>query len=209
MTTFHKQENWLNWIDELSMNDYVLIEDFLPDTLYHQVRKFFQERISEFDQAGIGAMDLHQIKKGIRGDLTYWLDSKREHSLKAFWSLVEEMIYSLNRYCFLSISGFEFHLANYPPGSFYKQHIDQFKERNNRLISVVIYLNEGWNDGDGGELELTDSKDNTVLIKPKGKRCVLFKSAKVPHAVLETNKNRYSLTGWLLYHPAALGQILG
>ena len=76
------------------------------------------------------------------------------------------------------------------------------------MISVVIYLNEGWQSGDGGELQLIDQSKNKILVEPIRNRCVLFKSAEVPHEVLLANRSRYSLTGWLLYHPAAIGQLL-
>jgi SM-20-related protein len=113
-------------------------------------------------------------------------------------------MFVMNRYCYLSLSDYEFHLAHYPTGTFYKRHLDQFVGRNNRMISVVIYLNEHWKVGDGGELQIyLESGD--VTVQPKARRCVLFKSADVEHEVLTTNVGRDSLTGWLLYKPAGLG----
>lgn len=209
MKAFHALEKWLLWIDELSDANYVVIDDFLTDSLYRTVRSFFLNHLNEFDQAGVGSLDQNQVVKGVRGDHTYWLDSQRDVALQDFWELVNEMMGVLNRYCFLSLSGFEFHLAHYPPETFYKMHLDQFRERSNRMISVVIYLNEGWSEGDGGELCLVDRNKKKTLIKPVGARGVLFKSADVPHEVLIAHKSRYSLTGWLLYHPASVGQLLG
>ena len=186
----------------------MVIDNFLNDSLYIRIRDFFFARLQEFEPAGIGAQERHQIVTSIRGDSTYWLDSKHDHELESFWGLVRETVQMLNRYCYLSLSGFEFHLAHYPAGSYYKRHLDQFQGRNNRLISMIIYLNEGWQKGDGGELELIASRQSPQLVEPIAKRCVLFKSADVPHAVLKANKSRYSLTGWLLYRPAALGSLL-
>jgi SM-20-related protein len=209
LKAFHALEKWLIWVDELSDKNYVVIDNFLTGSLYKTIRSFFLNHLHQFDQAGIGSLDQNQVIKGVRGDRTYWLDSQRDVTLKDFWKLVNEMIGILNRYCFLSLSGFEFHLAHYPPETFYQMHLDQFKERNNRLISVVIYLNEGWYQGDGGELCLVDRHEKKVIVEPIAMRCVLFKSADVHHEVLIANKSRYSLTGWLLYHPAAVGQLLG
>ncbi|MCB0477201.1 MAG: 2OG-Fe(II) oxygenase [Crocinitomicaceae bacterium] len=194
-------------MDELSDSRFVVIDDFLSDDLYQTIRNLFISKLDEFEQAGIGALDQNLIQKNIRGDQTYWLDSKRDENLQDWWSLVNETIETLNRTCFLSISGFEFHLAHYPPGGHYEKHLDQFSNRDNRLISMVIYLNEGWQKGDGGELEIY-LDDAAYLVEPHKKRCVLFQSAEVPHAVLEANKSRYSLTGWLLYRPAALGKFI-
>ncbi|MEZ4935991.1 MAG: 2OG-Fe(II) oxygenase [Crocinitomicaceae bacterium] len=207
MKTFHNDRNWLSWIDELSDNRFVVIDDFLSDDLYQTIRQDFLSKLDNFEQAGIGAMDQNIIQQNIRGDQTYWLDSRRDDHLSEWWSLVNETIGVLNRYCFLSLSGFEFHLAHYPPGGHYDKHLDQFSNRDNRMISMVIYLNEGWENGDGGELEI-DLEGKIYLVEPIKKRCVLFKSAEVPHAVLEAHKSRYSLTGWLLYRPAALGKLL-
>lgn len=205
----HNEEKWLSWIDELSQNDFVVIDGFLDDELYATIRSFFLTHLEDFSRAGIGALAKNLVEESIRGDRTYWLDRKRDETLISFWTLVDETIHMLNRYCFLSLSGYEFHLAHYPPGGHYDKHVDQFAERNNRMISMVIYLNEGWQPGDGGELEVFRNDGFSVVLEPLAKRCVMFKSADVPHAVLEASKNRYSLTGWLLYQPAALGKFLG
>ena len=208
LDTYHTLEEWLSWVDELSMKDYVIIDHFLKEDLYSTVRSFFLSRLSHFAQAGIGTLDNHTVHQEIRGDHTYWLDRSRDTELAAFWDLLEETMQVFNRYCFLSLSGFEFHFANYPPGGHYARHLDQFQNRNNRMISMIIYLNEGWQKGDGGELEIYHKDESTILVEPLGGRCVLFKSAEVPHRVVEAHKSRFSLTGWLLYRPASLGQFI-
>ena len=196
-------------MDELSDRNYVVIDNFLDDPLYQLIKSFFIERLEHFQQAGIGTLGNNQIKRSIRGDLTYWLEEKRDPELDRFWQLLHETIQLLNRYCFLSLSGFEFHLAHYPAGAHYDRHLDQFSERNNRMISMIIYLNDNWEKGDGGELEIVSANDEIILVEPIAKRCVMFKSAEVLHGVLEAHKSRYSLTGWLLYYPGVLGQLLG
>jgi len=32
--------------------------------------------------------------------------------------------------------------------------MDQFQGKNNQVISMLIYLNENWQEGDGGELKI-------------------------------------------------------
>ena len=202
-------EDPLIWIDELSERNYVVIDDFLDDQLYHLIKSFFLEHVENFRQAGIGALDQNQIKQSIRGDLTYWLDRQRDTELEPYWQRLQETMDMLNRYCFLSLSGYEFHLAHYPAGSFYKRHLDQFSNRSNRIISMIIYLNDNWQPGDGGELEIVEQNGEVTLVEPIAKRCVMFKSAEVVHGVLEAHKSRYSLTGWLLRHPSGVGYLLG
>ncbi|WP_424987462.1 2OG-Fe(II) oxygenase [Flagellimonas alvinocaridis] len=196
-------------MDDISDKDYVIIDHFLRDDLYAEIRSFFLDKLPVFKEASIGTdMDKH-IDNNVRGDFTYWLDRKRDANIQELWNLVDEVIHMFNRYCFLSLSGYEFHLAHYPSGGHYDKHLDQFENRNNRMISVVIYLNEGWQKGDGGELEIFENDNESFLVEPIAGRCVMFKSAKVPHAVLEAHKSRFSLTGWLLYQPSALGQFFG
>lgn len=196
-------------MDELSCNDYVIVDNFLDQPLFDKIRGFFLAHLESFSKAGIGALDDNVIRKDIRGDLTYWLDRKRDINLNEFWELVDETMFIYNRYCYLGLSGYEFHLANYPKGGHYDKHVDQFNKRNNRTITIIIYLNKGWQKGDGGELEIYLKDDTSRIIEPIEGRCVMFKSAELPHRVLTAHKERYSLTGWLLQTPSALGQFLG
>lgn len=196
-------------MDELATNDYVILDQFLRDPLYSTIKSCFLSKLPLFTPAGIGTHDLHTVLKEIRGDQTYWLDDKIDFELHDFWALIRETVRMFNRYCFLSLSGYEFHLAHYPPGGHYARHVDQFHNRNNRMISVIIYLNDTWKKGDGGELEIYRQDEKTVIVEPIAKRCVLFKSDTMPHAVLESFKPRYSLTGWLLHKPPALAPLFG
>lgn len=203
-------EQWIDWVDRLSMDDFVVIDNFLSQELFDQIRAYFLARLKAdgFSDAAIGALGDKQLEKSIRGDKIYWLDRAKDAEMGVFFQLGDELISKLNQLCYLSLSGSEFHLAHYPSGTFYKRHIDQFKGRSNRLISVIIYLNQGWRPGDGGELKIFTSSNQEVLVEPIAGRCVMFKSDTVPHEVLLTQVSRYSLTGWLLYQPASLGYLL-
>lgn len=193
-------------MDDLSANDYVIIDQFVKDDFYNDLKEFFIKNLPNFSKAGIGALDKNIIRHDIRGDHTFWLDRQRDSRIHKFWSLVDEAIYIFNRYCFLSLSGYEFHLANYPPETKYEKHLDQFNNRNNRMITLVIYLNDEWEKGDGGELEIFLKNGNTKIVEPLADRCILFKSAEIPHQVLKSNKDRYSITGWFLNQPSTLGK---
>ena len=103
-------------MDELAEQNYVVIDDFIDNNLYKEIKNFLFEKIDVFDQAGIGALNQNTIKKTIRGDKTYWLNKERDVALNDFWELLAETKSTLNRYCYLSLSGEEFHLAHYPSG---------------------------------------------------------------------------------------------
>lgn len=198
------------WLDPLAEHGYAIVDQWLPVDLFDQLRAFFQRRQQEddFDKAGIGAQKDHQIRSRIRGDYVYWLDPVRDGEAAPLFPALEEVQAQLNRYCFLSLSGYEFHLAWYPPGAGYKKHLDQFQGRNNRMISLIVYLNHHWREGDGGELKLY-LPDGELLAPPLPNRMVIFKSGEVYHEVLPTRVGRFSLTGWLLHQPAGLGYLLG
>ncbi|MBO3700562.1 2OG-Fe(II) oxygenase [Fabibacter sp. E12] len=186
-----------------------MIDDAISEQLFTSLRKFFLDKLDQedFNLAGIGPLTNNQIVPTIRKDHIHWISRGEADCIDQVLSVFDQIISILNRYCFLSIKDSEFHLAHYPSGAYYQRHIDQFKDRGNRLISVILYLNEDWQPGNGGELKIYGEGDPHV-ISPIGKRLVLFKSDKVAHEVLTTQVSRYSLTGWLLNKPKGVGYLL-
>ncbi|MBD3636620.1 MAG: 2OG-Fe(II) oxygenase [Crocinitomicaceae bacterium] len=148
-----------------------------------------------FQPAGIGDQFNLTRVSDIRSDQILWL-SKESAVLveQSFFKRLDEFVAYLNRTCFAGIDSYEFHYAVYEPGSFYKRHKDQFTSSDQRKFSLVIYLNDSWNPGDGGELVIyTDSKH---CIEPVPGRVVFF-SSELEHEVLTSKIQRKSLTGWL------------
>jgi SM-20-related protein len=99
----------------------------------------------------------------------------------------------------LGLFDFEGHLAVYPPGSYYRKHLDQFQGVGLRTLTCVCYLNPGWDSADGGQLRLyTDPAhpERYQEILPESGRLVLFLSADFLHEVLPARQPRLSLTGW-------------
>ncbi len=205
----YSEEHWLKWMDRLAEDDYVIIDDFISDEFYSDIMDFFRkmEESDKLKKAGIGAQQDFQVKAEIRGDFIYWLDEDRDKALAPFFELMKELTESLKRFCYLSLSGSEFHIAKYPAGTYYHRHLDQFSERTNRQITVLIYLNEHWKKGDGGELVIYKEGEE-IMLEPIAKRLLIFKSDSIEHEVLTTNVPRYSLTGWLLHQPAGIGYLL-
>lgn len=107
----------------------------------------------------------------------------------------------LQEYFRVALPHQEFHAAYYPPGTFYKKHLDVFKDRSQsmapeRIFSCVYYCNEEWCPADGGELKLY-LQSEALEIPPLFNRLVIFFSGEVPHEVQATSSPRFSLTGWL------------
>lgn len=203
--SYFSEDTWINWVDRLSEDNYVVIDDFITDEELDVFLSYFHGGLQDetFKKAGIGTSGEYQLKAEIRGDYIRWLDQEKDGQIAGFFNRVEEAIQMFNRYCYLSLSGSELHMAHYPVGTYYKRHLDQLSKRSSRLITVILYLNKNWKEGDGGELALyLDNKEEKVA--PIAKRMVFMRSDLVEHEVLMTNADRYSLTGWLLYKPAGL-----
>jgi SM-20-related protein len=132
--------------------------------------------------------------KLIRSDKIYWLD--REHNNlheNAFFDLMDLFISHLNSTCYAGITGYEFHYTLYEKGSFYKRHLDNFKQNGTRVFSMIMYLNTAV---DGGELRIYQD-DKWEDITPNAGKSVFFKSNELEHEVLVTRLRRMSITGWL------------
>ena len=199
-------ETYIGWLDKLAEDDYVIIDNFITEELYASISGYFSDRLNENDlaKAGIGALGDYTIDKQIRGDYVYWLDEKKDVAIQPFFDQMNEFVLKVKRFCFLSISDVECHLAYYPEGSFYKRHVDQFKERNNRILSFALYLNPDWQPAHEGEL-IIYKDEKAIKISPIKSRLVLFKSAGLEHEVTLTYNERLSVTGWMLNNPIGLG----
>jgi len=105
----------------------------------------------------------------------------------------------LNRQLFLGLFDYECHFAHYPPGAFYKRHLDAFKGGGNRTVTVVLYLNQAWDEAWGGELLIYQDEQAEQPFQRVGAhygRAVIFLSDRFPHEVVAASRDRYSIAGW-------------
>jgi SM-20-related protein len=173
--------------------------DFLSNDLTVQLKASLITRYKneEMKLAGVGNLHLLNVDTDTRRDKIFWLDQLNDNPVEhIFFDLIDAFVLYLNRTCFAGIKSYEFHYALYEKGAFYKKHIDQFKLDDSRSFSMILYLNEAWKEGDGGELKVYH-KAEIQLISPENRKCVFFKSNELPHEVLLTNVTRMSITGWL------------
>lgn len=152
---------------------------------------------NQLRSAGTGNDAAVVHNRSVRSDKIYWLDRKRNDPHEnAFFDLMDGFVEHLNSTCYTGITGYEFHYTLYEAGSFYKKHLDQFRNNESRQYSMIIYLNANWQEADGGELCIYHH-DREQRISPSGGKSVFFKSSEMEHEVLCTNKPRMSITGWL------------
>ena len=59
-----------------------------------------------------------------------------------------------------------------------------------------MYLNDGWQAEDGGQLRLYLADGQVRDVLPEAGTLVVFLSADIPHEVLPASRDRLSLTGW-------------
>lgn len=193
----------LEKIFDTLINSYIenkvgISENFLSPLLSNSLKlnllQLFADKKLQF--AGIGNETILNHDKRVRGDQIFWLDRKHDNeSENAFFDVIDSFVLYLNSTCFTGITGYEFHYTYYESGSFYKKHLDQFKNNDSRQYSMIFYLNKNWKLKDGGEL-CVHHLHNQQNISPINGKSVFFKSNELVHEVLRTNKVRMSITGW-------------
>lgn len=163
---------------------------------------------SQMLAAGTGRTN-KTINKDLRGDSIYWLNEAEATSAQqAYFTQMETLRQQLNQHLYLGLFALESHLALYPAGTGYKKHIDRFKGSDTtqpqRQISCILYLNQDWQDSNGGHLRLylnakTETPEPLHLdISPIAGRLVMFLSDTFYHEVLPATQDRMSLTAWFL-----------
>jgi SM-20-related protein len=176
-----------------------LSADFIGERLAHQLKSHL---LSLHDQqlmavAGTGNQQSLALNPSIRKDRIYWLDRSHHNAFEEeFLDGIQAFIAYLNRHCYAGIRSSEFHYALYEPGSFYQRHLDRFSNDDNRQFSLITYLNDCWQEGDGGELVVYQG-ELAHRIAPTMGQTVFFRSHLLAHQVLATTKLRLSITGWL------------
>ena len=176
----------------------------LPEDLTALLLKHITELPGEnFKRAGIGRAKEHVINDFIRTDEICWITGNSEAcSAWIKWSALLQNY--LNKRLFLGLFSFESHFSHYSKGDFYKKHKDAFKGEDNRVLSVVVYLNPNWSAEDGGELIIYPPKaaqshiinNGKITVTPNFGTIVVFLSEEFPHEVLPALRDRYAIAGW-------------
>lgn len=133
--------------------------------------------------------------KAIRNDLTYWLEKEHHTTESLMLENLEQVQTALKNYFRISLSHLECHFAFYPPGHFYKKHIDQTADNNKRFFSFVIYLNPNWKTSDGGKLIGYQQEEKLFEVMPHFGEMIIFRSD-IPHEVEMSHNERRSIAGW-------------
>lgn len=177
---------------------YVILPAALPETVSESLLEYLAEvEQQRFHAATIGRGQDQMRNRFVRRDRIFWIDE--QHPGSTLWlAWAERLKRYLNRRLFLGLFSFESHFSYYQENDFYKQHVDAFRGESNRVLSLVTYLNKGWQPDQGGELVIfsPDGERELVTVQPGFATMVLFLSEEFPHEVRPTLRERYAVAGW-------------
>lgn len=195
--------------DAIEERGYVVLPAALPDTISDDLISYLAALDSRaFHAAAVGRGADQMRNDFVRRDRISWIDERAELA-RSWHDWIARLRAFLNRRLYLGLFSFESHFAVYEPGDFYRKHYDAFRGESNRVLSLVTYLNKGWEPDQGGELVIYSSIDDTELVRvtPAFGTLVLFLSEEFPHAVMAAQRERYSVAGWFRINTSLNAQI--
>lgn len=194
--------------EQLEQRGYAICPAALPEPVTDSLLVALASQAEAFVPAAIGRGGEAERNRFVRRDKIVWLDEQQRHA-QAWRQWSEALRLYLNKRLFLGLFSFESHLAHYAPGDFYKRHRDAFRGESNRVLSVVGYLNRGWQPDHGGELLVYSDEQLAPLVSvtPSFASVVVFLSEEFPHEVLPAQRDRYSVAGWYRLNSSINGQI--
>lgn len=200
---------------------YVVLPAALPEAVAASLLGYLAAILGDsgngpFHAARIGRGHDQMRNQFVRRDRIYWIDERHPESA-AWLAWADRLKRYLNRRLFLGLFSFESHFSRYREGDFYRKHRDAFRGESNRVLSLVTYLNKGWEPGQGGELVLyaaasdsatgLDSDQELVTVQPGFATLVVFLSEEFPHEVRATLRERYAVAGWFRVNTSGAGAV--
>ena len=178
--------------------------NFLPASAIAALRTdaWRRDAAGEFHAAGIGRDALRVERTAIRGDRIAWLEEfDASPAAQAAWKGLSDLQRALNAALFLGLFTSECHFAIYPRGASSHRHRDRFRDDDARVLSFVLYLNDGWTASDGGSLRIHFDDGERRDVLPVGGTLVCFLSERFLHEVMPATRERLALTGWFRRRP--------
>jgi len=182
-------------IDDLIEKSYSLQIKNAPFDICLNLIKQIENSNESFNSAGVGRNNLQIKDKKIRSDKIKWITGQTQTEIY-FINWCEEIKFHLNRKLYLGLNNIECHFSIYKPGDFYKKHVDAFKGKSNRKVSMVLYLNKNWQPEHEGQLVIYPENKAAIKVDPTFASFVVFLSEDIPHEVLKSNHDRYAIACW-------------
>jgi SM-20-related protein len=195
--------------DAIEARGYVVLPAALPEHIADDLVSYLAELDDRAFHAAAVGRGTDQIRNDfVRRDQISWIDD-RAALARSWQDWIARLRSYLNQRLYLGLFSFESHFAVYQPGDFYRKHYDAFRGESNRVLSLVTYLNKGWEPDQGGELVIYSPEDDGELVRvtPNFGTLVLFLSEEFPHAVMAAQRERYSVAGWFRINTSLNAQI--
>ena len=200
-------------IDDLTQKGWSWQPGLLPEALFQALRAEVLTIDAEDDlaPAGIGREDAFQLDRSVRQTRIAWMDGSTP-AQAGFMQWAELLREAINRVLMIGLFEIEACFAVYRPGGFYDRHLDSFEGARNRVVSMVVYLNEDWKETDGGVLTIwpehaDETAEPAARVLPERAGVVFMLSETVPHAVEMTHASRFAIAAWWRVNPSIQGQL--
>lgn len=156
-------------IRDLTETGLSICDDFVPpiivSSMAREARTLHQQ--GEFRHARVGRGASMQLRPEIRNDRVLWIDTEKPTAIQLPYLLdLETLRREINRSLYLGLFEFEAHFALYPPGASYDIHFDRFIGSLERVVTCILYLNDGWDHQDGGVLKIYEGNEPSTLPLP-------------------------------------------
>jgi len=180
--------------DAIHAQGYAVVQAFLDADAVSALAS--ECRNADLVATAVGRGASRAERADIRGDCTQWLEAADASAAqRAYFDAMDALRIELNRTLLLGVEELEAHFAMYKPGTRYAKHRDRFRDDDARVLSSVLYLNDGWRESEGGALRLYLPQRH-LDVYPSAGKLVLFLSADFEHEVLPAMRDRLSIASW-------------
>ncbi len=143
-------------------------------------------------------LDAQTLRASARQAQSSWFNDQSAAE-RHFLAFAERVRLAINRRLMLGLFEFEAQFLHYPPGGYYRRHIDALHGERNRVVSLVAYLNEDWTSEDGGALAVWAAGgegEPVAEVVPLAGTVVLMLSEEIPHEARVARRERRAIAGW-------------
>lgn len=146
-----------------------IYDNILSDDLCDKIMNYYDNNDNKFQGSIGGNLNINLNIKNV-------IECKLENELLNDVNIIVENIFNIYKSNYEQLINLNFKIYNYrikkyiKNEGFYEKHVDSLYSNNNRIIAIIIYLNDV---DDGGETTFY-FKNCDMLIKPKKGRICIF-----------------------------------
>lgn len=184
-------------VEMLGENGYFVRDGFLGAELARQVRR----EAAQVPLRRAGVRRERTLDDTVRNDeIAFLTPEETSGALATAVQHFTELMHEVNETAYLGLRRFDLQLARYQPGGRYVRHLDAFPGQDNRRLTAIVYLNDGWVPAAGGQLKVF-AGERELVVEPVLDRLVVFRSQLIEHEVLESRAERWALAAWYSAQP--------